>query len=163
MAEAVEIRGNKSLNDLGWEALSLIVHTMIALVVLAALVGCFALAHPADDASGPKLLCTALAFLVAMIVGYVIARFRKDLIAQYTWIAGMIMFSMVCVWVLDLPTGNGLCNDCGAVDKLWRTFFSIDHNSGLMGGDGLLIGAWAPLAMIGYSVGAKLGLTSEDE
>ncbi len=70
--------------------------------------------------------------------------------------------SLVCVWVLDLPTGNGLCNDCGAFDKLWRTFFSIDHNSGLMAGDGLLIGTWTPLAMIGYAVGAKFGFTEEE-
>jgi hypothetical protein len=27
-----------------------------------------------------------------------------------------------------------------------------------MGGDGLLVGSWAPLSMIGYAVGAALGL-----
>jgi hypothetical protein len=27
-----------------------------------------------------------------------------------------------------------------------------------MGGDGLLVGAWIPLSMIGYALGAKLAL-----
>jgi hypothetical protein len=60
------------------------------------------------------------------------------------------------VYTLDLPTGNGLCNGCGAVDKLWRTFFTIENNSGLLGGDGILIGTWIPLSMIGYAIGAKI-------
>jgi hypothetical protein len=42
------------------------------------------------------------------------------------------------------------------VDKLWRTFFSINKNSGLLGGDGILIGTWIPLSMIGYAIGAKI-------
>jgi hypothetical protein len=60
--------------------------------------------------------------------------------------------------VLDLPTGTGLCEKCLAFDKLYRTFFDISHGSGLMGGDGLLVGTWIPLSMIGYSVGARFGL-----
>jgi hypothetical protein len=39
---------------------------------------------------------------------------------------------------------------------MYRTFFSISHNSGMLGGDGVLIGAWIPLSIIGYSVGAKI-------
>jgi len=66
--------------------------------------------------------------------------------------------SIVCVWVLGLPTGNGLCENCGPVEKLWRTFFTFDHGSGLMGGDGVLVGAWIPLSMISYAIGAKLAL-----
>jgi hypothetical protein len=162
MAGGIEIRGNKSLSDLGREAAWFVLHTLLALIVLILLVGAFALARPDADASGPKLLCTALAFLVPMVIGFVIARIQKNQIAQYIWISAILVFSLVCVWVLDLPTGNGLCNDCGAVDKLWRTFFSIDKNSGLMGGDGLLIGLWVPLSMIGYAVGAKMGLGEQD-
>jgi hypothetical protein len=69
------------------------------------------------------------------------------------------MFSVVCVWVLDLPTGNGLCENCRALKKLWRTFFYIYHDSGLMG-DGLLVGTSIPLSMIGYAIGAKSGFDS---
>ena len=53
-------------------------------------------------------------------------------------------------------TGPGLCESCGATEKLWRTFFTFNNGSGLMGGDGLLIGAWIPLSMLGYAIGAKL-------
>jgi hypothetical protein len=30
-----------------------------------------------------------------------------------------------------------------------------------MGGDGLLVGTWIPLSMIGYAVGAKFAITEE--
>lgn len=163
MPQGVEIRGNKSLGDLGREAALFAVHTVIAVLVLVLLIGAFWLAHPDPDASGPKLLCTGLSFLVPLVAGFVIIRFKQDQIAQYIWIAGLVFFSLVCVWVLDLPTGNGLCNDCGAVDKLWRTFFSINHGSGLMGGDGLMIGSWVPLSMFGYAMGAKFAYKEDDE
>jgi len=45
-----------------------------------------------------------------------------------------------------------------ASGKIWRTFFSIPHGSGLMGGHGLLVGIWTPLFMIGSSPGANVGL-----
>lgn len=61
------------------------------------------------------------------------------------------------VWVLDLPTGPGLCEACGAGEKIWRTLFSVTNGSGLLGEDGLLLGAWAPLSMMGYAVGAAIG------
>jgi len=162
MAEGVEIRGNKSLPDLGREALSFAFHTFLAVLALVVVVGAFALFHAPQDSSAAKLLCTGLAFLVPMLFGFLLIKVRPNAVAPYVWISGMIMFTLVCVWVLDLPTGNGLCNGCGAFDKLWRTFFSIDHNSGLMAGDGLLIGTWTPLAMIGYAVGAKFAFTEEE-
>jgi len=48
--------------------------------------------------------------------------------------------------------------NCGAIEKLWRTFFTFSYGSGLMGGDGLLVGAWIPLSMIGYALGARFAL-----
>jgi hypothetical protein len=116
--------------------------------------------HPDPDALNPKLLATVLAFIVPMVGGFLIARHQQNDIAGYVWISGVVVFAVVCVWVLDLPTGNGLCENCGAVDKLWRTFFSIQNGSGLMAGDGLLAGTWIPLSMIGYAVGARFGLDS---
>lgn len=163
MPQGVEIRGNKSLGDLGKEAGSFALHTILAVVVLVLLLVAFSIQHPDPTDSGPKLLCTALSFIVPMIAGFLIIRFRQDPIAQYIWISGLVFFSLVCVWVLSLPTGNGLCNDCGAVDKLWRTFFSINHGSGLMGGDGLMIGTWVPLSMFGYAMGAKLAYKEDTE
>ena len=134
-------------------------NTIYALLILIAIVaGFYVLAHPDQSDNNPKILCTVLAFFGPMAGGYFIAKARQDQTARYAWLAGVLHFSVVCVWVLDLPTGNGLCEKCGAVEKLYRTFFDINNGSGLMGGDGLLVGTWMPLAMIGYAIGAKLGL-----
>ena len=152
---------NKSLADLGREAFWFLAHTALAVLVLALAIGAMTLTHPDPDASLPKVLGTLLAFMVPMFGGFVIARAQQNHVARYVWISGLLLFSVICVWVLDLPTGNGLCEDCGAVEKLWRTFFDIGHGSGLMGGDGLLVGTWLPLSMIGYAVGASYGLNDD--
>jgi hypothetical protein len=158
MAEALTNSQDKTAGDLGREALWFTIHTLLAVLILAVVVALFALSHPAVDDNGPKLLCTALALLVPMAGAFIIAKIRHDTVAGNVWIAGLLTFSIICVWVLDLPTGPGLCEKCGAVEKLYRTFFDINHGSGLMGGDGLLVGTWVPLSMIGYAIGAKLGL-----
>jgi hypothetical protein len=158
MTEEYEFSQGKSASELGGEALWFFAHTVFAVVILAAVVGIVASFHPDPDALDPKYLGTALAFLVPLIGGFIIARVQQNTIARYVWISGLLLFSVVCVWVLDLPTGNGLCEHCGALEKLWRTFFDIRHGSGLMGGDGLLVGTWIPLAIIGYSFGARMGL-----
>jgi hypothetical protein len=117
--------------------------------------------HPDPDATQPKLLGTVLAFLVPLIGGYFIAKMQQNVVARYVWISGLVVFSIICVWVLDLPTGVGLCEKCGAMEKLYRTFFDIEHGSGLMAGDGLLAGTWVPLCMISYAIGALFALRSE--
>ena len=149
---------DKTVGDLGREGFWFLTHTLLAVFVLAVVIGVMSMAHPDVDSSGPKLLGTVLAFFVPMVGGFCIARMGANDVARYVWISGLLLFSVVCVWVLDLPTGNGLCENCGALEKLWRTFFDIGHGSGLMGGDGLLVGTWLPLSMIGYAVGAKFGL-----
>ena len=158
MAIRQDIPQGKSLSDLGREAFWFITHTLLAVVVLAIAIAGMTLTHPDPDALPPKLIGTGLAFLIPLVGGFLIARVQQNDIARYVWISGLLLFSVVCVWVLDLPTGNGLCEKCGAVEKLWRTFFDIGNGSGLMGGDGLLVGTWTPLAMIGYAIGAKFGL-----
>ncbi len=158
MAEEFVVSQDKSAGDLGREALWFAIHTFTAVLILAVVVIAIGLSSPLQDASGPKLLGTVLALLVPLAGGFLIAKTRPDPIAGYIWISGLLTFSIVCVWVLDLPTGPGLCEKCGAVDKLYRTFFDISNGSGLMGGDGLLLGAWVPLSMIGYALGAKIGL-----
>ncbi len=160
MTEDVEFSQGKTVAELGTEALWFMLHTLIAIVILIAIVAIIAMSHPDQDAAGPKLLGTLLAFLVPMLAGFIIARQQRNEIATYVWISGLLIFSVVCVWVLDLPTGNGLCEHCGALEKLWRTFFSINHGSGLMGGDGLAVGTWIPLSLFGYAAGAKLALNS---
>jgi len=150
-----DISQGKSIGDLGREALWFLTHTLLAFIILALVVGSMTLTHPAPDALEPKLLATVLALLVPMIGGFIIARGQQNNVARYVWISGLVIFSILCVWVLDLPTGKGLCESCGAVEKLWRTFFDIHHGSGLMAGDGLFAGTWIPLSMIGYAIGAR--------
>ena len=157
MTEDFEVSQGKSIGELGREALWFVAHTAIAVIALLALIGVMWMFHPNPDATGPKLLATVLAFLVPLAVGFLIVKQTNE-IGRYVWISGLLIFAIVCVWVLDLPTGNGLCEHCGALEKLWRTFFDITHGSGLMGGDGLLVGTWVPLSLFGYSAGAKMGI-----
>ena len=153
-----DISQDNTQADLARQALWFLTHTLIAFVLLAIVVGVMSLNHPDPDSSTPKLLGTALAFLAPMIGGFLLARIHHNNAAVYTWISGLVIFSIVCVWVLDLPTGPGLCENCGALEKIWRTFFTFSHGSGLIGGDGLLLGAWIPLSMIGYAIGARVAL-----
>ena len=161
MAEEFEISQGKSMGDLGNEALWFTLHSIIAVVAMIATILVMALFHPDPESPGPKELGTLLVVLVPMIAGFIIAKVQGNEIARYVWITGLLLFSAVCVWVLDLPTGNGLCEHCGAVDKLWRTFFSISNGSGLMAGQGIAVGCWVPLSLVGYAIGAKYGLEAE--
>jgi hypothetical protein len=156
MAFERDISHDKTPGDLAREALFFLTHTLVAFVLLAIVVGVMSLNHPDPDSTKPKLLGTILAFLAPMIGGFLLSRIHHNNIAIYTWISGLVIFSIVSVWVLDLPTGTGLCENCGAIEKLCRTFFTFSHGSGLMGGDGLLVGTWIPLSMMGYALGAKL-------
>jgi hypothetical protein len=160
MVSERDISQDKTPGDLAREALWFLTHTLIAFVLLAIVVGVMALNHPDPDSLSPKQLGTVLAFVAPMVGGFLLARIHHNEVAGYVWISGLIIFSIVCVWVVDLPTGNGLCENCGAIEKLWRTFFTFSHGSGLMAGDGLLVGTWIPLSMIGYAIGAKLALVS---
>jgi hypothetical protein len=155
-----DISRDKTMGDLAREALLFLTHTLVAIILLAIAIGAMSLNNPDPDSSTPKLLGTVCAFLVPLIGGFLLARIHHNNVAAYVWISGVAFFSVLCVWVLGLPTGNGLCETCGNVEKLWRTFFTFTHGSGLMGGDGLLVGAWIPLSMIGYAVGAKLAIRS---
>ena len=158
MLATQEITQGKTLRELGLEAFWFTIHTLLAVAVLAAVLAAITAMHPDPDAYSPKLLGTIFAFFVPLVGGFCVARLQGNIVAKYVWISGLLLFSVVCVWVLDLPTGNGLCESCGAVDKLWRTFFDIRHGSGLMAGDGLLIGTWIPLSTMGYAVGAQYAL-----
>lgn len=158
MVNREDISEDKTIGELGREALWFLTHTLVAIVLLAITVGVMSLNHPDPDSPTPKLIGTILALLVPMIGSFLLARIHHNDVAAYIWISGLIFFSIVCVCVLDLPTGNGLCAACGVSEKLWRTFFTFTQGSGLLGGDGLLVGSWIPLSMIGYALGAKLAL-----
>ena len=166
MTEDFEISPGKSIGDLGREALWFTIHSALAVLVMVATIVVMALFHPDPDAAGPKELGTLLVILIPMLAGFLIARAQGNDIARYVWITGILMFSAVCVWVIDLPTGPGLCNDCingHILEKLYRTFFSISNGSGLMAGQGMAVGTWTPLSLIGYAIGAKYGLEARSD
>lgn len=160
MMRNLDISQDKTVGALGRESLWFFAHTLLAVLFLAVVLASISLTHPDPDSTKPKFMATILAFLAPMVGGFLSARIQQNRVARYVWISGIVLFSILCVRVLDLPTGNGLCESCGPVEKLWRTFFTFNHGSGLMGGDGLLVGAWIPLSMIGYAIGAGLGLDS---
>jgi hypothetical protein len=158
MADYRDIPLDKTVGEMSREAFLFFTHTLVAVIFLAITIGVMSLNHPDPDSPAPKQLGTILAFLVPMFGSFLLARIHHNNVASYVWVSGLVFFAIVCVRVLDLPTGNGLCENCGAAEKLWRTFFTVEQGSGLMGGDGLLIGTWIPLSMIGYALGAKLAI-----
>ncbi len=158
MIDGRDMPQGKTPGDLARETMLFLVHTLIAVFLLAVAVGAMSLNNPDPDSPMPKLIGTLLAFLVPLIASFLLARVHRNAAASHVWITGLVLFSFVCVWVLGLPTGRGLCESCSASEKIWRTFFTFNKGSGLMGGDGLLIGTWMPLSMIGYAIGAKFAL-----
>ena len=163
MTEELDVYQGKSINDLGREAVSFLLHTLLAILVVVLILLVGSVFGPNPDAAGPKVIATLAAFALAVVAGFISMKVRHDYVARYVWISGIVLFAIVCVWVLDLPTETGLCEHCGAVEKLRRTFFSVENGSGLAGGWGLVLGCWTPLATFGYAVGAHLGLGREPE
>ena len=87
-----------------------------------------------------------------------ITSFRQDEMATAVWLVGMIWLLIIALWVLDMPTGPDQCFQCGATEKLTRTFFSLPQPSGLIDNDGPFLGTWPAAALAGYSIGARLAM-----
>jgi hypothetical protein len=94
---------------------------------------------------------------VPLVVGFLVARIHPTEMATLVWLLGLIWFLIVCLWVLDMPTGPSQCFQCEATEKITRTFFSWPRPSGLIDDDGPFICTWPAVALVGYSIGAKLG------
>lgn len=95
---------------------------------------------------------------VPLLVGYGMMRVRQDETAPLVWLVGLIWLLIISLWILDMPTGPNACFQCDATDKLSRTLFSLPRPSGLIDDDGPFIGTWPAAALLGYSIGARLGL-----
>ncbi len=156
MNEDLDTYHGKSVGDLGQEAVWFLLHTLFAILVVCLILLGGVMLHADPDAASPKVAGTVLSFVLPMMAGFLVTKVRQDFVARFVWISGLLAFLIVCVWVNDLPTGNGVCEHCGAVDKLTRTFFSIQNGSGLASGQGLLLGCWLPLSLFGYALGARL-------
>ena len=128
MAKTTTARRDRSTGELAREALWFALHTLAAIAILAVVLGLMTLAHPDPASAASKVFATALAFLVPMAGGFVIVRIlpgnEQARAARAIWISGLFSLLAAGVWVLGLPTGDGLCEGCGAAEKLWRTFFT---------------------------------------
>lgn len=144
---------DEASNKLSRQALSFSLHILIALGAWLAFMLLGSAINPAGVPQGVILLLSAL---IPLAVGYLVVRRRPSDMAAHIWLAGLIWMLIVSLWILDMPTGPNMCNDCGASDKLVRTLFSIPQPSGLIDNNGPFICTWPAAAMLGYAIGARL-------
>ncbi len=137
------------------QALSFFLHTLVA---LASWIALMLLGYALSPVGVPQSVILLLSLAVPLLVGLIIARIHPSEMATVVWLVGLIWAMIVGLYVLDLPTGPGHCFQCDATDKLTRTFFSLPTPSGLMDDDGPFLGTWPAAALVGYSIGAWLGM-----
>jgi hypothetical protein len=142
-------------SNLAQQALWFFIHTVVAIASWLALMWMGYLLNPAAI---PQTMILGLSIGVPLVVGSIVTRFRQDDMAPLVWLVGLIWLLIVSLWVLDMPTGPNACFQCGATEKLARTFFSIPRPSGLIDNDGPFLGTWPAAALLGYAIGAKLAL-----
>jgi hypothetical protein len=144
----------QSTSELSRQALSFFLHSLLALGSWMALMLLGYAIHPAGV---PQVLILLLSAAVPLVVGFLVGRIYSSEMATLVWLLGLIWFLIACLWVLNMPTGPNQCFHCEATEKLTRTFFSWPGPSGLIDNDGPFIGTWPAAALVGYSIGAKLG------
>ncbi len=145
----------KGASKLSRQAVSFSMHTFLAIGswLILMFVG-YALNPPAI----PQFMILAFSVAVPLVVGYTVTLFRQDEMASVVWLVGLIWLLIVALWILDMPTGPNECFQCGATEKLTRTFFSLPKPSGLIDNDGPFLGTWPACALVGYSIGARLSM-----
>ena len=142
-------------DKLSQQAVSFALHTILAIAawILLMLAG-----YAINPVSVSQVIVLGLSIAVPMLTGNLVARFRHDEMATHVWLVGLIWLLILSLWVLDMPTGPNACYQCGATEKLTRTFFSLPHPSGLIDDNGPFFGTWPAAALLGYSIGARLAL-----
>ena len=137
------------------QALWFFLHTLLALGAWALLM---AAGYAVNPQGVPQWAILVLSILVPLAAGVIVTKIRQDEMATVVWLLGFIWILIVALWILDMPTGPNQCFQCGATEKLTRTFFSLPRPSGLIDDDGPFLGTWPAAALLGYSVGARLAL-----
>jgi hypothetical protein len=151
---------DRNASKLSRQAVSFFLHTVLALGTwLVLMFAGYALNPPAI----PQFMILVLSIGVPLLVGVAVNRFRQDEMAPLVWLVGLIWVLIVALWILDMPTGPNACFQCGATEKLSRTFFSLPKPSGLIDNDGPFLGTWPAAALLGYSIGARLALRRRPE
>jgi hypothetical protein len=130
-----------------------LLHTLLALGSWLALM---LVGYALNPSGVSQIAVLILSIFVPLAVGNVVMRLRQDEMATLVWLLGLIWIFLIALWILDLPTGPNQCFQCGAAEKLTRTFFSLPTPSGLIDNDGPFIATWPAAALIGYSIGARL-------
>lgn len=139
------------------QAMWFLLHSLFSLLAWGVLMVGITLIQPG---SMPAMWTLALSTAFPMLAGFVLVKIRDSDVATLTWLAGLVWFMIVGLWILDMPTGPGACYQCYPGDKLWYTFFSFHWDSGMIDGQGRLVGTWPTAAMIGYSIGATFAKRS---
>lgn len=155
-ADEIEIlEEEEKVGNLRHQAMWVCVHTLLAIGTWALVVVLITMAHPE---SVPVLVTLALSLFAPFLVGLLFNRIKQNDMAPYVWLVGLIWFLIVCLWILDMPTGPNQCYHCDASEKLYLTFFSLKEDSGLIDGQGRFIGTWPFAALVGYAFGSSLAL-----
>jgi hypothetical protein len=136
------------------QALSFFMHVLIALGAWIALM----MIGYAVNTPVSQMVIFALSILFPLIAGFFVVRMKPDEMAGHVWLAGLIWLLVICLWILDMPTGPNACYQCSATEKLSRTLFSIPRPSGLIDDNGPVYGTWPAAALFGYAIGARLAL-----
>ena len=145
----------QGVSNLGHQALWVFIHSLVAIGSWIAMMAMISLAKPE---SVPVLVTLALSFAIPFVVGNIFTRFKQNDMGPYTWLIGLIWFLVICLWILDMPTGPNQCYHCDASQKLFLTFLSPSEDSGLIDGQGRLIGTWPAVAWLGYGIGSRFAL-----
>ncbi len=140
---------------LALQALSFFLHSLLA---LASWVALMLVGYAVNPVGISQSVTLTLSMVVPLVVGLIVARIHPSEMATAVWLVGCIWLMIVSLYILDLPTGPGRCFHCGAMEKLSRSFFSLPDASGLMDDDGPFVGTWPAAALVGYSIGAWLGM-----
>ena len=142
-------------SKLSQQVLWFFLHTLFALVAwFGLMLGGYAL----NPVGVPQWAILALSIVVPLIVGFFVNALHQDEMGSTVWLLGIAWFMIVALWIFDMPTGPNACFHCTATEKLTRTFFSFPRPSGLIDDNGPFVGTWPSAALVGYSIGAKIGL-----
>ncbi len=141
--------------NLGEQAIWVLIHTVVAIGSWVVMMLVITMLKPE---SIPVLITLALSFGIPFVVGNIFTRIKQNDMAPYTWLIGLIWFLIICLWILDMPTGPNQCYHCDASQKIFLTFFSPTEEGGLIDGEGRLIGTWPAAAWIGYGIGSRFAL-----
>ena len=150
-----EQQEDQGASRLSRQTLAFFLHTFFALGSWIALM---LLGYAVNPAGVPQLAILLLSIAVPLLVGLIVTKFHRSEMAEVVWLVGLIWILIVSLWVLDMPTGPNACLQCGATEKLTRTFFSLPGPSGLIDNDGPFLGTWPAAALVGYSIGAWIGM-----